>query len=93
MHDARVGGHSAPTVGPPKVSDQLVWPTVADRLLSRAGEVLGLRVTRKDAMTTTTDLYYDPYDVEIDADPVPGLPPAPRRGAALLQRAATTSTR
>ncbi len=39
-------------------------------------------------MTTTspTDVYYDPYDVDIVRRPLPGLPPAAGGSAALLQR-------
>ena len=34
-----------------------------------------------------TDLYWDPYEIDLNMDPYPAVPPAPRRGAALLQRA------
>ena len=37
--------------------------------------------------TMEPDIYYDPYDFEIDSDPYPGVEAAPRRAAALLQRA------
>ena len=40
------------------------------------------------ATATESDVYYDPYDVDIDADPYPVYRAAARRGAALLQRAA-----
>ena len=38
-------------------------------------------------------VYYDPYDVAINADPYPAFAAAARRSADLLQRAATTSGR
>ena len=34
-----------------------------------------------------SDLYYDPWAVDIDLDPYPDLPAAARRAAAVLQRA------
>ncbi len=39
-------------------------------------------------MSTTerSDLYYDPYDFEIDTDPYPHLAPDAGGGAALLER-------
>ena len=33
-----------------------------------------------------TDVYFDPYDVDINADPVSHLRPTPRGGADLPQR-------
>ena len=36
--------------------------------------------------TMEPDVYYDPYDFEIDSDPVSRMEEAARRAAALLQR-------
>ena len=37
-------------------------------------------------VTSEPEVYYDPYDFDIDADPVPGVEAAARRGAAVLER-------
>ena len=56
----------------------------ASRRIARFGE--GLR-TGGERVQDVSELYFDPYDLEHQRRPVPGLPAAARRSAALLQRA------
>ena len=83
--------------GQPEEVAELPSFLASDRapLHHRRGHPDRRRHHRHHALTGDTDddhrptpsVYYDPYDVDINADPYPTLRPPPRRGADLLQRA------